>query len=166
MSKAGKKSVRMGLSVGDQIPPTRLQDLGIRGKKAVIFFYGADDAPSCSKELAKFDEQLPMFKRADVEVVGVRNERGIKGTTKVGYNLAVDEGDEVRNEFGIKKDLFGALGGRETYVVDATGKVVSVHNNQFDPESHVTTALSAAQNMPASGLDLKQLAGVIGINLY
>jgi len=156
----------MGLSVGDQVPANRLQRLGVRGKNAVVFFYGADDAPSCSKELAKFDEQLPLFKKAGVEVVGVRNEKGAKGGTGVGFNLALDEGDEVRNEFGIKKDLFGVLGGRETYVVDSAGKVVSVHNNQFDPESHVITALSAIEKLPPSGFDVKQLAGVIGINLY
>ena len=62
----------------------------------------------------------------------------------------VDDGDEMREELAIEKDLFGLLGGRETYVVDQSGTVVSVHNNQFDPTSHVTTALAAAESLPAS----------------
>ena len=55
----------------------------------------------------------------------------------------------MREELAIEKDLFGLLGGRETYVVDQSGTVVSVHNNQFDPKSHVTTALAAAESLPA-----------------
>ena len=105
-------------------------------------------------------------------VVGVRNE---KGATLEGKNikLVVDEDDELRKELGIKEDLFGLLGGRETYVVDKSGKVVEVHNNQFDPKSHVTKSLAAVEELkksapaPAFELpDIKQVAGVFGINLY
>ena len=44
---------------------------------------------------------------------------------------------------------FGLLGGRETYVVDSSGTVQGVHNNQFGPETHVTTAISALEEMPS-----------------
>lgn len=58
------------------------------------------------------------------------------------------------------------------YVVDKSGKVVNVYNNQFDPKSHVTTSLAAVEelkksNPPAFELpDIKTVAGVFGINLY
>jgi len=137
----------MGLSEGDQFPVAALSAFGVKGKPACIFFFGADDAPSCSKELSAFDESLEEFAALGVSVVGVRNEAGVK-LVYDDLRLVVDEGDEIRNAIGIAKD-FGFLGGRETYLVDKSGTVVNVHNNQFDPRSHVTTALEAAElNLP------------------
>merc|ERR1719409_1275870 len=46
-----------------------LKDMGVSGKNSVIFFYGADDAPSCSKEIAAFDSELAAFAEKGVSVV-------------------------------------------------------------------------------------------------
>ena len=137
---------------------------GVNGKKAVVFFYGADDAPSCSKEISAFDAALDEFKDSGVTVVGVRNGAGVKDGTSSSVKLVVDEGDELRSEIGIEKDLFGLLGGRETYVLDASGTVISVHNNQFDPASHVKVALEAVETMPKSPFEelVAQLQGLQG----
>merc|ERR1719313_1319213 len=108
--------VSMGLATGDKFPAAALKDMGVSGKNSVIFFYGADDAPSCSKEIAAFDSELAAFAEKGVSVVGVRNEAGAKGSDAA-VKLYVDEGDSIREEIGIEKDLFGLLGGRETYVV-------------------------------------------------
>lgn len=130
-----------------------MQTCGVSGKKAVIFFYGADDAPSCSKEISAFDAALAEFKESGVSVVGVRNGAGVKEGTDASFNLIIDEDDAIRQEIGIEKDLFGLLGGRETYVLDGSGTVVGVHNNQFDPESHVRVALEAVESLPKSPID-------------
>ena len=142
----------MGLAVGDQFPAEALKSFGVSGKKAVVFFYGADDAPSCKKELAAFDEFMDEFKTLGATVVGVRNAAGAKGADEVygSMKIVVDDGDEVREQIGIEKDLFGLLGGRETYVVGPKGVVVGVHNNQFGPETHISTALTALESMPAA----------------
>lgn len=142
----------MGLAVGDQFPAEALKAFGVTGKKAVVFFYGADDAPSCKKELAAFDEFMDEFKTLGATVVGVRNAAGAKGAEEVygSMKIVVDDGDEVREQIGIEKDLFGLLGGRETYVVGPKGVVVGVHNNQFGPETHISTALTALESMPAA----------------
>jgi len=156
----------MSLAIGDNMPRSVLDKAGVANKKAVLFFYGADDAPSCSKELASFEESLASFKASGVSVVGVRNDAGAKdypGSLK----LVVDSGDDMRNEVGIAKD-FGLLGGRETFVVDGAGVIVGKHRNQFDPKSHITTSLEAVKSLQKSPkqFDIKQLAGVFGINLY
>ena len=52
----------------------------------------------------------------------------------------------VREEIGIAKDLFGLLGGRETYVLDGKGEVKFVFNGQFNPNDHATEALAAAKD--------------------
>lgn len=141
-------NIQMGLSVGDTFPESAAKTCGISGKKSVVFFFGADDAPSCSKQITAFDASLSDFQKAGFTVVGVRNEAGVKESTDATVKLVVDEGDAMRNEIDIAKDLFGVLGGRETYVLDSKGTVLSVHNNQFDPESHIKVALEAVNNAP------------------
>ena len=144
-------AVRMGLGIGDIFPAPALKQFGVAGKTAVIFFYGADDAPSCKKEIATFDEFMDDFKKLGATVVGVRNPAGAKGAEEAypSMRIVVDDGDAVRKEVGIEGDLFGLLGGRETYVVNNKGEVVAVHNNQFGPETHISTALDALDAMPA-----------------
>merc|ERR1712070_443957 len=66
-------TIRMGLSKGAQFPVEALDKFGVAGKKAVIFFFGADDAPSCSKQIEAFDNKLAAFANAGVSVCGVRN---------------------------------------------------------------------------------------------
>ena len=99
------------------------------GKPAVLYFYGADGSPSCTKEAGAFDAALPEFKSAGVSVVGIRGDKGVKEGFSENYSqkFVVDEGDEVREEIGIAKDFF-VLGGRETYVVDKSGTIVMVFN--------------------------------------
>jgi peroxiredoxin Q/BCP len=103
--------------------------------------------------VSAFDAAVSEFKDSGVAVVGVRNAAGVKEGTDASFSLVVDENDSIREEIGIEKDLFGLLGGRETYVLDASGTVVSVHNNQFDPQSHVTVALEAVESLPKSPVD-------------
>merc|ERR1711990_121973 len=161
------RSVTMGLQGGDKMPMNVLSKAGVRDKKAVLFWYGADDAPSCSKELSSFEESLSAFTSAGVSVVGLRNPAGDKGYSG-SVKVIADEGDELRNAVGIDKD-FGLLGGRETYVVDASGTIVGAHRNQFDPKSHITKSLEAVETLPKSpfdSFDIRQVAGVLGINLY
>eukprot|EP00549_Striatella_unipunctata_P023918 CAMPEP_0118695330 /NCGR_PEP_ID=MMETSP0800-20121206/13114_1 /TAXON_ID=210618 ORGANISM="Striatella unipunctata, Strain CCMP2910" /NCGR_SAMPLE_ID=MMETSP0800 /ASSEMBLY_ACC=CAM_ASM_000638 /LENGTH=144 /DNA_ID=CAMNT_0006594085 /DNA_START=161 /DNA_END=595 /DNA_ORIENTATION=- len=136
----------MGLEVGDSFPTTALKTWGVSGKNAVIYFYGADDAPSCKKQNSAFDSKFDDFKSAGVAVVGVRNGPGAKGV-EVSQKLVVDEEDAVRNEIGIEKDFFGFLGGRETYVVNSKGVVEFVFNSQFAPEDHVEKSLEYASTM-------------------
>lgn len=154
---ARSSPVSMGLEVGDKFPPSALSKCGVSGKNAVVFFYGADDAPSCSKEISAFEDTLGTFDDAGVSVVGVRNAKGVKESTNTPVKLVVDEGDEMREEIGIEKDLFGLLGGRETYVVDKSGTVVSVHNNQFDPNSHIKVAVDALDDLPKDTNPLEEL---------
>ena len=69
-----RASVRMGLSVGDKFPDKALKSWGVSSKPCVVYFYGGDGSPSCTKEANAFDEALSDFKALGVTVVGVRNE--------------------------------------------------------------------------------------------
>lgn len=156
-------SLSMGLKVGDSFPVAALKKLGASGKKSVIYFYGADDAPSCKKQNSAFNSELSSFKSAGVNVIGVRNEKGVKDTDGLLQNLVVDENDEIRNELGIEKDFF-ILGGRETYVVGKDGTVGYVFNSQFKPNDHVSNALdyveSTIEEKKSGGFQLPDLASL------
>ena len=67
--------MRMGLLVGAQFPKDALKAWGVAGKPAVVYFYGADESPSCTKQADAFSENLGQFEALKVKVVGVRNEK-------------------------------------------------------------------------------------------
>lgn len=51
------------LKEGDTFPADAAQRLGVKGKNAVVYFYGADGSPSCTKEAAAFDARSADFKK-------------------------------------------------------------------------------------------------------
>ena len=154
-------AIRMGAAVGDKLPSSVLDLRCLRQEGRLLL--RCRRRPSCSKEIGAFDANLAAFSGLGVSVVGVRNGAGDKGIDS-DVKLVVDEDNAMRSELAIAPDLFGLLGGRETYVVDASGTVVGVHNNQFDPASHVTTALAAAETIPNLN-PLEQFAASLGIEL-
>ena len=151
-------SLRMSIAVGEQFPAPALSKIGVAGKPAVLYFYGADEAPSCTKQAEGFDAASNEF--GGVTVVGIRNDKGVKDgfADKYVQQFYVDVDDEIRNEIGIPKDLF-VLGGRKTYVVDKDGTVMMVFNGQLNPEKHVEAASAAVADLPkgGGGFDLASL---------
>merc|ERR1712232_1365662 len=140
-------SYENGINVGDSFPKDALKKLGVSGKKSVVYFYGADDAPSCKKQNELFNARNGEFKKLGATVVGVRNEKGVKDELpELVQKLIIDEEDAIRNQIGIKKDLLGLLGGRETYVIGKNGKVEYKFNDQFKPEAHVENAIDFLSN--------------------
>lgn len=63
------------------------------------------------------------------------------------FTLLSDEGNNVRKEWGVPADLFGALPGRQTYVLDKKGVVQLIYNNQFQPEKHIDETLKLLQSL-------------------
>ena len=57
------------------------------------------------------------------------------------------QGEFLRKNFGIKADLFGALPGRQTFVIDKSGVCRLSFNNQFQPEKHIQEALDVIKTL-------------------
>jgi len=146
-TSARSAPVSMGLALGETFPADAAAKLGVKGKDAVVYFYGADGSPSCTKEAVAFDAANAEFKALKFEVVGVRSDKESKGEFAQRYSqrFVSDADNSVRKQLGIKADLFGALAGRETYVIDKSGTVKLVFNSQFKPEEHVAKALEVAK---------------------
>ncbi|GMH42547.1 hypothetical protein BSKO_10466 [Bryopsis sp. KO-2023] len=122
-----------------------------KGKKPVVlFFYPKAGTPGCTKEAQKFRDDYAKFKKVGAAVFGISGDsldeqKAFSSAESLPYPLLVDEGDALRKGFGIKSDLFGALPGRQTFVIGKDGTCLLSYNNQLSPEKHVDEALKALQ---------------------
>ncbi|KAK4493253.1 hypothetical protein RD792_017872 [Penstemon davidsonii] len=117
-----------------------------KGKPTVVYFYPADESPGCTKQACAFRDSYEKFKKAGAEVVGISGDNSASHKAfaqkyKLPYTLLSDEGNKVRKEWGVPSDLFGALPGRQTYVLDKNGVCRLIYNNQFQPEKHIDETL-------------------------
>ncbi|CAK9236913.1 unnamed protein product [Sphagnum troendelagicum] len=146
------------ISVGDVVPPVGLKDQDgrlvnldkFKGKPLVLYFYPADESPSCTKEACAFRDSYEKFKKSGAEVVGVSGDspeshKAFKKKYRLPFTLLSDEGNKLRKDWGIPTDFFGALAGRQTYVIDKDGKVQLIFNNQFEPDKHIVETLKIIQ---------------------
>ncbi|KAL9224184.1 hypothetical protein vseg_000246 [Gypsophila vaccaria] len=123
-----------------------------KGKPVIVYFYPADETPGCTKQACAFRDSYEKFKKAGAEVVGISGDdvashKSFKQKYRLPYTLLSDEGNRIRKEWGVPSDLFGALPGRQTYVLDRNGVVRLVYNNQFQPEKHIDETLKFLQNL-------------------
>ncbi|KAL2481931.1 Peroxiredoxin Q [Abeliophyllum distichum] len=123
-----------------------------KGKPVVVYFYPADESPSCTKQACAFRDSYEKFKKAGAEVIGISGDdpsshKAFKQKNKLPFTLLSDEGNKIRKEWGVPADLFGALPGRQTYVLDKNGVVRLVYNNQFQPEKHIDETLKFLQSV-------------------
>ncbi|KZV18261.1 peroxiredoxin Q, chloroplastic [Dorcoceras hygrometricum] len=149
-----KTSIFAKVSEGTLAPSFTLKDQDgktvnlskFKGKPVVVYFYPADETPGCTKQACAFRDSYEKFKKAGAEVVGISaddsaSHKQFASKYKLPFALLSDEGNKVRKEWGVPSDLFGALPGRQTYVLDKNGVCRLVYNNQFQPEKHIDETL-------------------------
>tara|TARA_B100001939_G_scaffold126876_1_gene109968 strand:- start:167 stop:622 length:456 start_codon:yes stop_codon:yes gene_type:complete len=149
----------MPIAVGDQAPQFKaidqngversIADLG--GKPLVLFFYPKDDTPGCTIEACSFRDQYSAFQALGAEVWGISGDgasshRRFAGKHQLPYPLLVDEGNALRNAFGVAKTLF-VLPGRVTYVIDGAGVVRLVFDEMLDANAHVRQAIATLEQL-------------------
>ena len=149
----------MGLKVGDRIPQFTLKDQDgnpfdvsnyIGQKHLVIFFYPKDNTPGCTKEVCSFRDSFEEFTDRGAMVIGISGDsenshRRFASKYKLPFTLLADRQNKVRKLFKVEGNLFNLLPGRETYVVDKTGKVVMAFNS-INAASHMRKALNALKS--------------------
>ncbi len=149
----------MGLKVGDRIPQFTLKDQDgnpfdvsnyIGKKHLVIFFYPKDNTPGCTKEVCSFRDSFEEFTDRGAMVIGISGDsenshRRFASKYKLPFTLLADRQNKVRKLFKVEGNLFNLLPGRETYVVDKSGKVVMAFNS-VNAASHMRKALNALKS--------------------
>ena len=142
----------MSLDVGDRLPDFEGTDQqgnsftidSLKGKPVVIYFYPKNFTPGCTKEACAFRDSYEDFTAMGAEVIGIstdseKSHRRFADKYELPFILLSDSDGKIRKTFGVKKALFGLLPGRETFVFDHGGKLLSRFNS-MDPGPHIRKA--------------------------
>jgi peroxiredoxin Q/BCP len=124
----------------------------LKGKPIVLYFYPADDTPTCTNQACAFRDARAAYKKAGATVLGVSPDdvksHG-KFAAKYGLEFALlaDLGAKVCNDYGVwkLKSLFGRtyMGvERTTFVIDRDGVVRKVFP-KVKVNGHVRAVLDA-----------------------
>jgi peroxiredoxin Q/BCP len=108
-----------------------LKDL--RGSLVVLYFYPADNTPTCTKEACEFRDAFPSLKRSQGVILGVSpdtvaSHAKFKRKYELPFTLLADPDHAIADKYGVwgKRKLFGVsyMGViRTTFVIDAGGIV-------------------------------------------
>lgn len=148
------------MTVGDKVPHFELKDhngelfdtRNILGKKpVVIYFYPKDFTPGCTKQACSFRDNYEEFKRLGAEVIGISGDSSDMHSKfvqryELPFIMLADKGGRVRKLFDVKSELFGLLPGRETFVIDKTGRVIMQYNS-LKASQHIQKALQAVKGL-------------------
>ena len=144
----------MGVRTGDRAPDFELQDqngktVALRdfaGSKAVVlYFYPKDFTPGCSAETKTFSTVYDQLKELGAEVLGVStgsvaSHKDFAEECKAKFSLLADEGDRVRNLYGVPRSMW-LIPGRVTYIIDKDGVVRQAYTSQTNTAGHVAEAI-------------------------
>jgi thioredoxin-dependent peroxiredoxin len=154
----------MVLKVGDRapaftLPATGGQSIsldGLKGRKAVIYFYPKDDTSGCTLEAQDFQALKPEFASADTEIIGISAD-SVKSHEKFGskygldFSLASDESKTMLQAYGVwvEKSMYGRkyMGiERTTLLLDRDGTIVKIWPKVKVP-GHAQEVLEAAKTL-------------------
>lgn len=142
------------LKVGDPMPSFSLKDQNgntfnsseYTGKNVlVIYFYPKDESSVCTKEACSFRDNNKDFVKAGALVVGinsgtVESHKKFQENHQLPFLLLSDPENKVLKMFGVKSKII--FTGRETFVIDKTGKIVFTYDSFTNGPAHEKEALS------------------------
>jgi peroxiredoxin Q/BCP len=157
--------VQEAVKVGDKFPISELVasdgqrlDLESLAGPAVVYFYPADDTPTCTIQAIEFNRALADFAAAGVALVGVsvdddESHRCFAEDQGLQFPLVSDHDGELTEKLGLTKDYgeYGKLSGRVTLLLDRDAVVRQTWSpEEQDLEDHPRQTLDAAQALEAS----------------
>lgn len=134
---------------GDAAPDFHLQDQhgdwhqlsDYQGNWLVMYFYPKNDTPGCTTEACNFRDNLYLFERIGVEIVGVslddvESHQAFAEKYQLPFTLLSDNQGDAARSFGVLAERGAtAFARRETFVIDPDG-VVWKHYRNVNPETH------------------------------
>ncbi len=112
----------------------RLADF--RGRRLALYFYPADDTPSCTAEACSIRDHFSELSKMGVEIVGVspdglRKHQNFRKKHSLPFRLLSDPEAVLMKKYGVwgPKKLFGLeYDGvrRTTFLIDEAGKIAAV----------------------------------------
>jgi peroxiredoxin Q/BCP len=119
----------------------------------VLFFYPAALSPGCTVEACHFRDITAELKAVGGQPVGISGdgvERQSEFATRhqLGYPLLSDADGKVRQQFGLKRGLFGITPTqRVTFVIDTDSRVLDVIKSEVRMDAHADKAVEALRRM-------------------
>ena len=132
------------LKTGDKAPEIKAKDqhgkdfslAEYKGRKVILYFYPADDTPTCTVEACNLRDNHPELQKKGYEVIGVSpdsEKSHVKFINKFSlpFQLITDSDNKVAKSYGVwgHKKLFGReyMGIiRTTFIIDEKGKIEKV----------------------------------------
>jgi thioredoxin-dependent peroxiredoxin len=154
----------MDLKAGDRAPDFTLPATGgqtislegLKGRKAVIYFYPKDDTSGCTIEAQEFQALKADFAAAGTEIVGVSadplsSHDKFRGKYGLEFPLASDEGKAMLEAYGVwvEKSMYGRkyMGiERTTVLLDRDGRIARIWSKVKVP-GHAQEVLEAAREL-------------------
>jgi peroxiredoxin Q/BCP len=147
------------LTVGDPVPAFSLRNQNdsifnstdyIGKGILVIYFYPKDESSGCTKEACSFRDNYKDFIQAGAMVIGVNSgtvesHRKFAQNHQLPFTLLSDPNNKVLKMFGVKNKFI--FTGRETFVVDKSGKIVFTYDSFTNGSAHQREALSYIKSM-------------------
>ncbi|MCR9250175.1 MAG: peroxiredoxin [bacterium] len=153
----------MSVKLGEQIPEIALLDqnnqvVSLRekiGNPLVVYFYPKDFTPGCTMEACSFRDNYNRIKEKNAEVIGISSDSPESHTRfakkyNLEYILLSDSSKKAEKLFGVKRNLFGALPGRETFVFDKNGALIKHISSAINPLKHVDQSIKALEELVAA----------------
>ncbi len=152
----------MTLKIGDKAPDFSLPATGwepitlggLKGKKAVLYFYPKDDTSGCTLEAQQFQSLKPQFSAAGAEIIGVsadsvKSHERFRQKYGLEFTLASDEGKAMLEAYGVwvEKSMYGRkyMGiERTTVLIDPEGRIARIWPKVKVP-GHAEEVLEAAK---------------------
>ena len=130
---------------------------GLRGRKAVLYFYPKDDTTGCTLEAQTFQALKRDFAAADTEIIGVspdslKSHDRFRAKYGLDFTLASDEETSMLEAYGVwaEKSMYGRqyMGvERTTVLIDRDGVIAQVWP-KVKVQGHAEEVLEAARALP------------------
>lgn len=148
------------MNIGDALPEFELKDQDgtifnskshAKGEPCVIYFYPKNFTPGCTAEACSFRDNFQDFTDKGVRVIGISKDsvgshRKFALKHKLPFTLLADSGGKIARLFGVQTVLFGMLPGRETFVFDAQGVLVSKFKS-LAADPHIKKSLALIKTL-------------------
>lgn len=113
--------------------------------KLVIYFYPKDESLICTKDICGFRDKFAQYTAAGATVIGiskdsVQSHKAFIQNHHLPFTLLSDPDNKVLNLFGVTNNLFGGTG-RETFIIDTTGKIIYKFRLLWKSKAHPKKAL-------------------------
>ncbi|HLM40669.1 MAG TPA: peroxiredoxin [Microvirga sp.] len=129
---------------------------GLRGRKAVLYFYPKDDTTGCTLEAQTFQALKRDFAAADTEIIGVspdslKSHDRFRAKYGLDFTLASDEETSMLEAYGVwaEKSMYGRqyMGvERTTVLIDREGIIARVWPKVKVP-GHAEEVLAATRSL-------------------